>query len=196
VLARRPRLCEKSTKYTHSNMLLPTKDDIETWVIIIVLGNLPFYTLMPQYKPAQWCELAYNTAATFTMFYISANCMLKYYNGTSPYRRKRMGRLRKWGHYLSNKHILLMLALVAVYVALSILVDSLFFGRTYPLVQLHIYRRLYLILLFVVGGMYHARNQWKEKKMEAVTTTVKEQNKVLRQSLSNIKELYNKLKRG
>lgn len=169
-------------------MAHPKKAHLLPWAIVIIAGNLPFYELMPMYKAIQWLELLWHISSVISLFYISAHIMKLYYNTRSPYRQK-----QRW--IIANRHILSLLAAIAIYVAISTLLERQFFGRSWP-IKLHIYKRLSIIASYVVAGMYLARSEWRDEKKDTVLRVIKGQRDGWKGQYVKIKELMDRLNRG
>jgi hypothetical protein len=168
-------------------MTKTAKQHIANWLLAIALLNLPFYENMGQYNTLQWLEMLYNFGAIIVLYYLAHHLMSRYYNRLSKYKYHSLTGIQKNMYNLKNKYVMMVIASLVMYIAVSIFMDNYCFERPAP------WR---MIALFMAAAINNARQQCQAQKMQVVVNTVKLQNDDLRNKLSKVKELYTRLKDG
>jgi hypothetical protein len=157
------------------------------WGIWYLINTLQLVGIMSTFKTKDWMQLAYNYISLILVFYAIVWLLAGFYRIFSVQMYSTLRGVNKV-RYLFNTRLLLALAVTALYVGVSVVLDNIFFGYEYPTALSHIIQRLTRVLLYVVIAdrfanfanykrrvrNYVIKNETRFKNLEADTYKIKE----------------------
>ncbi len=119
------------------------------WVIWYLMNILELAGSFTTVKTIVWLEVAYNFVSLMLVFYAIVWLLAGFYRIFSVQIYTTLRGLHRV-RYLFNNRLLLALAVTALYVGVSVVLDNVFFGYDYPTAFSHIMQRLTRVLLYAL----------------------------------------------